>query len=93
VHDCVDAGGVPVQFDGEAVTVRAWLPSDWQAPHAPVVYVQAAGGGVHDCDSVGVPPVQPEGDEALTVRVWVPSDWQAPHAEYVNEVQVVTGGT
>jgi hypothetical protein len=50
------------------------------------VYVQL-------CESTGEPPVQPLGDEAVSVRVCVPFDWHAPHAEYVNEVQVVTGGT
>ena len=44
-------------------------------------------------DRTGVPPVQPVGDDVTTVLVWVLLDWQAPHAEYVNEVQVVTGGT
>jgi hypothetical protein len=33
------------------------------------------------------------GDDEATVRVCVLFDWQLPHAEYVNEVQVVTGGT
>ena len=45
------------------------------------------------CERTGVPPVQPAGDEDTTVRVCVLSAWQAPHAEYVNDVQVVTGGT
>jgi hypothetical protein len=47
--------------------------------------------GVQACDSTGVPPVQPVGDDAVTVLVCVPFDWQVPQAEYVNEVQV--GGT
>ena len=45
------------------------------------------------CDRTGVPPVQPAGDDVATVLVCVLLDWQAPQAEYVNEVQVVTGGT
>ena len=45
------------------------------------------------CDSTGVPPVHPEGDDVNVVRVCVPLDRQAPQSEYVNEVQVVTGGT
>ena len=45
MQDWDDAGGVPVHPDGEAETVRVCVPSDWQAPHAPVVYVQATGGG------------------------------------------------
>ena len=45
------------------------------------------------CDRTGVPPVQPVGDDEATVLVCVPLDWQVPQAEYVNEVQVVTGGT
>jgi len=48
---------------------------------------------VHACDTTGVPPVQPAGDDVSTVLVWVLFDWHAPHAEYVNELQVVTGGT
>ena len=40
----------------------------------------------------GEPPVQPVGDEEMIVRVCVLSGWQAPHIEYVNAVQVVTGG-
>ena len=48
---------------------------------------------MQDCDRIGDPPVQPAGEDVATVLVWVPSDWQAPQAEYVNEVQVVTGGT
>jgi hypothetical protein len=43
---------------------------------------------VQDCDRIGVPPVQPAGDDVATVLVWVLSDWQAPQAEYVNEEQV-----
>ena len=45
------------------------------------------------CDRIGVPPVHPAGDEVSRLLVWVLLDWQAPQAEYVNEVQVVTGGT
>ena len=37
--------------------------------------------------------MQPAGDEVNTVLVCVLLAWQAPQAEYVNEVQVVTGGT
>ena len=37
--------------------------------------------------------MQPAGEDVATVLVWVLLDWQAPQAEYVNEVQVVTGGT
>jgi hypothetical protein len=48
---------------------------------------------VHACDRTGDPPVQPEGDDVARVLVWVLVDWHAPQAEYVNEVQVVTGGT
>jgi hypothetical protein len=48
---------------------------------------------VQDWDRTGVPPVQPAGDDVATVLVWVLLDWQVPQAEYVNEVQVVTGGT
>jgi hypothetical protein len=49
--------------------------------------------GVQDWDRSGVPPVQPAGDDVTTVRVCVPLDWHAPQVEYVNDVQVVTGGT
>jgi hypothetical protein len=49
--------------------------------------------GVQDCDRTGVPPVQPVGDDVATVLVCVPLDWHVPQAVYVNEVQVVTGGT
>ena len=45
------------------------------------------------CVVTGEPPVQPDGDELATVRVCWLFDWQAPHAEYVNDVQVVGGGT
>jgi hypothetical protein len=55
--------------------------------------VHTGGVLVQLCDRTGEPPVQPLGDEAVTVRVCVPFDEQAIHAEYVNEVQVVTGGT
>ena len=48
---------------------------------------------MQDCDRTGVPPVQLAGDDVATVRVCVPLDWHVPQAEYVNEVQVVTGGT
>jgi|SRR6266568_1610735 len=48
---------------------------------------------VQDCVRVGDPPVQPEGDDDVTVRVCVLFDWQLPHPEYVNDVQVVEGGT
>jgi hypothetical protein len=37
VQDWLVAGGVPVQPDGEAVTVRVCVPFAWQAPHVPVV--------------------------------------------------------
>jgi hypothetical protein len=37
--------------------------------------------------------VHPEGDDDDTVLVCVLFDWQVPQAEYVNELQVVTGGT
>jgi hypothetical protein len=37
--------------------------------------------------------VQPAGDDVSTVLVCVPLDWHVPQAVYVNEVQVVTGGT
>ena len=40
-----------------------------------------------------MPPVQPLGDDEVTVRVCVLFDWHALHVEYVNDVQVVTGGT
>jgi hypothetical protein len=43
---------------------------------------------VHDCDSTGVPPVQPAGDADVSVRVWVPVESHAVHAEYVNDVHV-----
>ncbi len=36
--------------------------------------------------------MQPVGDEVCTVRVCVPPALQALQAEYVQEVQVVTGG-
>ena len=48
---------------------------------------------MQDCDTTGVPPVQPAGDDDATVLVCVPSDWHVPQAVYVNELQVVTGGT
>ena len=48
---------------------------------------------MQDWESTGIPPVQPAGDEVATVLVCVLLDWQVPQAEYVNEVQVVTGGT
>ena len=48
---------------------------------------------MQDCVRIGVPPVHPAGDDDVTVLVCVLFDWQAPQAEYVNEVQVVTGGT
>jgi hypothetical protein len=80
VQDWVDAGGVPVQPDGEAVTVRVCVPLAEQALHAPVVYVQATGGGVQDCERTGV-PAQPAGEDAVTVRVCVPLAEQAPQAE------------
>jgi len=37
--------------------------------------------------------VQPVGDDDVTVRVCVLFDWQVAHPEYVNDVQVVAGGT
>jgi len=43
---------------------------------------------VQDCDTTGVPPVQPEGDDVDTVLVCVLLDWQVPQAEYVKELQV-----
>jgi hypothetical protein len=46
---------------------------------------------VQDCDTTGVPPVQPVGDDVATVLVWVLLDWQVPQAEYVNDVQVAGG--
>jgi len=48
---------------------------------------------VQDWDRTGVPPVQPAGDDVATVLVWVLLDWHALQALYMNEVQVVTGGT
>jgi hypothetical protein len=48
---------------------------------------------VQGCVSTGEPPPQPAGDDEAIVRVCVPVDWQAPQAEYVNDVQVVVGGT
>ena len=42
---------------------------------------------VHDWVSIGVPPVQPEGEDVSTVRVWVPEE-HVPHVEYVKEVHV-----
>jgi hypothetical protein len=72
---------VPWQVEHEANEVcLECLPVDggmvWQLP-------QACTGGVyvHDCDSTGLPPLQPAGDRPVTVRVWVPSGWQAPKAE------------
>jgi hypothetical protein len=36
---------------------------------------------MHDCESTGVPPVQPAGDDVSTVRVCVLFDWHVPHGE------------
>ena len=42
-----DKTGVPAQPAGDDVSmVLVCVPSDWQAPQAENVYVQAAGGGV-----------------------------------------------
>ena len=57
------------------------LPEEEEGVGADGVYVQ-------DSVSVGVPPVQPCGEDAVTVRDCVPSVWQAPQALYVKEVQV-----
>ena len=80
----------PPDLSTVVFTVRPWHEVHDEVTCASVSV--AGGVYVQDCDRTGVPPVQPVGDEVSTVLLCVLLDWQAPQAEYVNEVQVVTGG-
>ena len=66
--------------------------SPWHCVHVDCTRAIVTGLLVQVCDSTGDPPVQPVGDCVNTVRDCEPLV-QVPQAEYVNEVQVVTGGT
>ena len=69
-------------------TVRPWHPV-----HDEVTLAFVTVDDVQDCDkAAGVPPVQPVGVDVAIVLVCVPLV-HVPQPEYVNEVQVVTGGT
>ena len=79
---------LPVTVYPPVLNMVPFTVSPWHPVHDDVTLASVTVDvGVQDCDTMGVPPVQPAGDDVSTVLVCVLSGKQAPQAEYVNDVQ------
>lgn len=68
----VGFGLAPVQGDGEEEHVRVCVPVEEHSLQEPHVHVQSGAGGVHVCDSAGLPVVVPQLLVSVHVRVCMP---------------------